>query len=210
MTTTAFRPLNLNSTAYGGVLIAATLVVLGLVAHHPPQWLLTPADAVAIAADPMARIEHGIFILLTLVLMTGASGLAWRIGIAHPLVMAGWLTYVGGGMSLVLALLLNGYITPALPKDALPPAVAVLAAISRLGMILLSAGIVLWGHALLHRGGTARWMALLGMATGGFSVAFVLTAGPELDLDRLMGWAAAHVVWNLAVGTWFLRSLKRD
>jgi len=210
VTTTAFKPLNLNGTAYGGVLIAVTLAALALVAHHPPQWLLTPADAAAIAADPMARIEHGVFIFMTLLVMTGASGLAWRIGIAHPLVMAGWLSYTGGGLSLILALLFNGYIAPELSRDALPSAVAVLAAISRLGMVLLSAGVVLWGHALLHRGGTARWMAMLGMATGGFSAAFVLTAGAMLDLDRLMGWAAAHVAWNLAVGTWFLKSLNRD
>lgn len=210
MTTSAFKPLNLNGTAYGGVLIAATLAVVALVAHHPPQWLLAPSDAAAIAADGMGRIEHGVFILLTLLLMTGASGLVWRIGIVHPLVTAGWLAYVGGGLSLVMALLLNGYIGPGLSGDVLPAAVTAIAAISRLGMVLLSAGVVLWGHALLHRGGVARWMALLGMATGGFSAAFVLTAGPVLDLGRLMGWATAHVVWNLATGVWFLRSLNQD
>ncbi|WP_443749740.1 hypothetical protein [Asticcacaulis solisilvae] len=210
MTTTAFKPLNLNGTAYGGVLIVATLATIALVAHHPPQWLLAPADAAAIAADTMGRVEHGVFILLTLLLMTGASGLAWRIGIAHPLVMAGWLAYVGGGLSLIGALLLNGYIAPGLPGDALPPAVTALAAVSRLGLVLLSLGVVLWGHALLHRGGAARMMALLGMAAGGFSAAFVLTAGPVLDLDHLMAWAAAHIVWNLAIGVWFLRSLKHD
>ncbi len=210
MSESAFKPLNLNGTAYGGVLIVVTLAAQALVAHHPPQWLLAPGDAAAIAADTMARIEHGLFMVMTLLLMTGASGLAWRIGIAHPLVMAGWLSYVGGGLCLILALLLNGYIAPGLPPDALPTAVAVLAAVSRLSMVLLSAGVVLWGHALLHRGGTARWMALLGMATGGFSAAFILTAGPVLDLGRLIGWGAAHVVWNLAVGIWFLRSLRRD
>lgn len=209
VTETAFKPLNLNATAYGGLLIAATLATVALVAHHPPQWLLAPADAAAIAADAMGRIEHGVFILLTLLLMTGASGLSWRIGIAHPLVMAGWLAYAGGGVSLIIALLLNGYIAPELTGAALPPAVTMLAAVSRLGMVLLSAGVILWGHALLHRGGTSRWMALLGMATGGFSAVFLLTAGPMLDVNRLMGWAAAHVIWNLAVGVWFLRSLNR-
>ena len=92
MSESAFKPLNLNGTAYGGVLIVVTLAAQALVAHHPPQWLLAPGDAAAIAADTMARIEHGLFMVMTLLLMTGASGLAWRIGIAHPLVMAGWLS----------------------------------------------------------------------------------------------------------------------
>ena len=79
--------------------------------------------------------------------------------------------------------------------------------LTRFGMVLVSLGLVFWGHALLHHKGAARWVAMLGMAAGGFAAAFMMTAPVHPDPQRLFGFVVLHAVWNATIAVWFMRGL---
>jgi len=194
-TSAPLRVLQLNGTAYGWVLAVTTLLALVLVAHHPlaavPSW------------------AHGMVILLILLLTTGFSGFAWRLGIAHPLVMAGWLSLLFGATALIGAALVEGFVVPGL-TGGLPPFGSLwVQAELRLGAVLTAASALFWGHALLHHRGGAFWVGLLGIAAGGFSAVFVLTLTARVNPPLLLGYMATQAAWALTVAFWMIRGLKR-
>ncbi len=192
--------LKLNGRVYGILLALSTLLTVIVLAHHPVSGDHSSSEA--------NRLVHSGLIALILLTCTGMSGFAWRLGIEHPAVMAGWIAYLLGTMFLITAGLINGFIT----SDA-PEFKALLWALNqtfaRTGLVLLGFGLVMWGHALLHHRGIARPIAVLAMAIGGVSAVYVLTKSGTIDLPALFFVMTGHVVWNLTVAFWMILGLKR-
>ncbi|MBW8880577.1 MAG: hypothetical protein JF615_03870, partial [Asticcacaulis sp.] len=82
-------------------------------------------------------------------------------------------------------------------------------AATRLGMVLISAGIILWGHGLLHHRGVARWIGLLALVIGGVSAVWVLTKAGSIGVPALFTYMVGQVVWNLTVAFWMIGGMKR-
>lgn len=220
----ALPPLRLNGPVYGILLALVTLAATILVAHHPVAHMHDPASALSnlAAIGSRSSLVHGALIALTLLWCVGMSGFAWRLGIEHPAVMAGWLAYVCGSVFLILAGLVDGFVVPdiaakfSLDPTAHPAALDLIAvcwellqASTRLGLVLIAFGSVMWGHALMHHRGIARLIALLAMATGGMSAVYLMTKTGAIDVPTLFWYLVAQVIWNLTVAVWMIRGPKR-
>lgn len=212
------RVLQLNGAAYGWLLAVTTLLSLAVIAHHPMTGIHDPAHGLAaiVAAGPADRWVHGLVILVVLLLTTGFSGFAWRLGVAHPLVMAGWLSQLFGATALIGAALLDGFVVPDLAARGGAGAYDFLAfcgiwlqADTRLGFVLIAVAAVFFGHALLHHRGGALWIGLLGIAVGGFSAVFVLTLTARFNPPLLLAYMTGQAAWHLTVAAWMIRGLKR-
>lgn len=215
-------PLRLNAPVYGVLLTVTTLLALIIVAHHPVADLHDRAQGLQnlVAIGAVDRWVHGALIAIVLLWAVGFSGFAWRLGIEHPAVMAGWLAYIVGGVFVVLAGLIDGFIVPDLAdrlsdQVAHPAAYDLLAlcgianqALTKLGLVFMAVGILMWGHALMHHRGLARLMALFAMLTGGVSAAFILTSPERIDVHTLFWYLVGQVVWNLSVAMWMVRGMK--
>jgi hypothetical protein len=217
-------PLRLNGPVYGYMLMFATLLTTIVVAHHPAPDLHDHARAMAniAAVSEPERWMHGGVSALAILFCVAYSGFAWRLGIEHPLVVAGWLCYVFGTFALLLAALNDGFIIPDLAaRFAADPAAhpwgydmiaacgLTLQALAKLGLVLIGFALVLWAHALAHHRGMARWMAALAFVTGGFSAAYILRLPGQIDKNGLFLLLVGQTVWNLAVAFWMIRGLRR-
>ncbi len=215
---TPLRVLQLNGAAYGWLLALTTLLCLIVIAHHPVADLHDPGRSLQnIAALGSAdRWMHGLVILVVLLITTGMSGFAWRLGIAHPLVMAGWLSQAFGALALIGAGLIDGFVVPDLAARGGPAAFDLLAlcgawlqADTKLGFVLLALSAVFLGHALLYHRGGALWIGLLGIGVGGFSAVFVLTLGARFTAPLLLIYMTGQTAWYLTVAFWMIRGLRR-
>ncbi len=212
------RVLQLNGTAYGWLLALTTLLSLIVIAHHPMADLHDPARGLAniVALGDRDRWVHGLAILVVLLMTVGLSGFCWRLGIAHPLVMAGWLSQVLGAIALGGAALIDGFVVPDLAARGGANAYDFLAfcgiwlqADTRLGLVLTAASAAFLGHALLHHRGGALWVGLLGIGAGGFSIVFLVTLTTRINAPLLLGYMIAQAAWPLTVAFWMIRGLKR-
>jgi hypothetical protein len=215
------RPLQLNGTAYGWLLAVTTVLTLALIAHHPVADMHDRARGLQniVAVGDRGRWVHGALIMMMVFFTTGFSGFAWRLGIAHPLVMAGWLSQLLGAVAMIAAAITDGFVIPDLAarmagQTEMGYAMITLCgswiqAETKLGFVLMALSAVFWGHALLHHKGGARWIGLLGIAAGGFSAAFILTMTLRFDVSRLFGYMTAQSAWYLTVAFWMMRGLKR-
>ena len=218
------RALQLNIAAYGWLMALVTLLSLIVVAHHPVADLHDPSMGLRniVALGSADRWVHGLLILLVLLMTTGFSGFAWRLGVAHPLVMAGWLSQVFGAVAITGAALIDGFVIPDLAAQgvsggAAPAGIydllhlcgAWLQADTKLGFVLTALSAVFFGHALLHHRGGALWIGLLGIGTGGFSAVFVLALGAHFTAPLLLVYMTAQAAWPLTVAFWMIRGLKK-
>lgn len=223
-TTEPLPPLRLNGKIYGILLFVTTVAAMLFVSHHPVADLHDKATGLQaiMRLSLMDRLVHGGLIAMMLLLAVGFSGFSWRLGIEHPAVMAGWLSYLIGVVAAMLAAVIDGFIVPDLAAafaarpmeqpvayDMLILCGDAIQALTKLGFVLMNLGLVFWGHALMHHRGMARWIAVLGMAIGGFSGVFVLTGAQHLDPPRLMAIMAAQSLWNLTIAIWMIRGLRR-
>jgi hypothetical protein len=219
---TPLRVLQLNGAAYGWLLAVTTLLSLIVIAHHPVASGHDPAAVLrnVAASGNTDRWVHGLVILIVLLLTTGISGFAWRLGIAHPLVMAGWLSQVFGAVALIGAGLIDGFVIPDLAGmgaargeagayDLLALCGAWIQADTRLGFVLTALSAVFLGHALLHHRGGALWIGLLGIGVGGFSAVFVLTLTARFNPPLLLAYMTGQTAWYLTVAFWMIRGLRR-
>ncbi len=214
---TPLRPLRYNGTAYGIALGVATLLATIVLAHHsmPAHDAASPLAVIAAIAT-VDRWVHGALIAAMLWFALCFSGFSWRLGFGHPLVMAAWLSYVCGAIFTSLAGLIDGFWVPDVAALARPSALDQIAlllianqGLTRLGLTLIGAAGVFWGHALLHHRGGARWIGFVAMATGGFSAAITLTAPHRIEMPELFEFMALQAAWNLTVAAWMVRGLKR-
>lgn len=217
-------PLRLNGPVYGYILMFATLLTTVVVAHHPTPNLHDHGQAMAniVAVSQAERWVHGGASALGILFCVAFSGFAWRLGIEHPLVMAGWLCYVLGTFALLLAALHDGFIIPDLAArfagdpaaypwgyDIIAACGVTLQSLARLGLVLIGFALVLWSHALAHHRGIARWIAALAFVTGGLSVGYLLSLPGQINKDGLFWLLVGQTMWNLTVAVWMIRGPRR-
>ncbi len=203
----------------GIVLLAATLLSILMMAHHPSA---TTHDPDSLAADiagsaTLSRVVHGVLIALIGAELYAFVVFSGRLAQGRSAARAGFVAYAIGAGAMIGAALISGFVVSSLGvyyAGASDPAPFVdfarlsmtgNQALAKLGVVAMSAAIVLWAVALLHDSKRVRWLAIVGFVTG-LAPAIALFAGAvRLDVHGMLLVVLAQAIWNLAVGTALVR-----
>ena len=203
----------------GIVLVATTLLSILMMAHHPSASTHDPASLAADVAGSatLSRIVHGVLIAIIGLEVYAFLVFAERITPGRSAARAGFVAFAIGAGAMMGAALISGFVMSTLATyyaSAADPAPFVdfarlsmtgNQALAKLGVIAMSAAIVLWAVALLHDSKRARWLAIVGFVTG-LAPAIALFAGAiRLDVHGMLLVVLAQAIWNLAVGTELIR-----
>ena len=211
-----------GGTAAGIAIASCALATIFVIAHHPTVSAHAPADAMEamVRVATADRIVHGVLIAIMAVLLFGFTIFALRRGLHRWTSIAGLIAFAGGIAALVGAALVDGFLTPAIaeryagaPPDAVKTAIQLLLVgalaiqiLSKLGIVAMSAGVVLWSVDLLASPGILRTAGVIGVASGIVTVAVLAFAG-HLNPHSLGAVVTIQAVWYLAVAVLLLRRL---
>jgi hypothetical protein len=203
----------------GIVLVAATIVSIVAMAHHPSVGSHDPGAAIAEIGTKatLNRLVHGVLIALMGLELWAFATFADRLGARRGAVRLGFVAYAIGIGAMIGAALVSGFVVTRLAAHyaeagADPSAFANLArlamtgnqALAELGVIAISAAILAWSIELLHDR-TRRWLAAVGIAASVLP-ALALVAGVfRLDVGGMTLVVVAEAVWNVAVGVALIR-----
>jgi hypothetical protein len=203
----------------GIVLVAATLLSILMMAHHPTASTHEPASLAADVAGTatLSRIVHGVLIALIGAELYAFTVFAARIARGRSAARAGLVAYAIGAGAMIGAALISGFVMSSLAghyASAPDPAPFVdfarlsmtgNQALANLGVFAMSTAIVLWAIALLHGAPRGRWLALVGFVTA-LAPAIALALGTiRLDVHGMLAVVLAQAIWNLAAGVALIR-----
>lgn len=210
------------SRAAAIALVASTVLSIVAVAAHPTisggggasQILRDMVEARA--ADEHV---HGVVIAVMVGYFFGFAGFAGHLGLHRAPVRVGLVAYGIGGLAMIGAALLDGFITPAFSAqfvgaapDKADQAVAILTFgwiaiqyLSKLGFIGMSIGMLGCSIPLLGEPGLARLTGVIGLVSGGLPVAFLVLAKADLGPPLLLMILAVQSIWNLAAAALLVR-----
>jgi hypothetical protein len=203
----------------GIVLVATTLLSILMMAHHPTATTHEPASLAADIAGKatLSRVVHGSLIAMIGLELYAFVVFAGRIAQGRSAARAGVVAYAIGAGAMIGAALISGFVMSSLAgyyagtSDPAPfvdfarLAMTGNQALANLGVIAMSAAIVLWAIALLHDRARARWLAIVGFVTG-LAPAIALVAGAiRLDVHGMLLVVLAQAIWNLAAGIELIR-----
>lgn len=153
-------------------------------------------------------------------LMCGYAVLSQWLGLRRLPVLIGLITYALGSVLMLLATILDGFISTGIAADFVnggPEAMQAarwmihvvesiaLTDIARVAWVLQSVAAIAWSLALLRDAGMRRAVACIGLVAGGLPAAMVIVAGAKMDLRVVVGTLLLQAVWNLAAGALMLR-----
>lgn len=153
-------------------------------------------------------------------LMYGYTVLSQRLDLRRAPVLLGLVTYAMGTGLMLVATLLDGFISTGIAADfvnSTPEAEQAarwmihvvesiaLTDIARVAWVLQSAAAIAWSVALLRDPGTRRVVGCIGLVAGGLPAAMVIAAGSTMDLGIVVGTLLLQAVWNIAAGVLMLR-----
>jgi len=206
-----------SATRSAGVAIAtATVVSTIFVALDRSGGGSTPAEILAGIARLVTLKEwvHGVAMASVCAYAYGHAVLARRLGLQRGVVLGGLAVYLFGCMAMLLATLLDGFVTPHVAIDA-GTAVATRAAfafdlvhyinlilndLAKLGWVLQAVGTLAWSLVLLSRTGAARVVGVVGLLSSALVLALLATAATSMSMTSLLAVLCAQLLWNLAVG----------
>lgn len=203
----------------GIVLIATTLLSILMMAHHPTA---STHEATALAADlagkaTLSRVVHGSLIAMIGLELYAFVVFAGRLAQGRSAARAGLVAYAIGAGAMIGAALISGFVMsslagyyasvadPAPFVDFARLAMTGNQALAKLGVVAMSAAIVLWAVALLHDHARARWLAIVGFATGLVPAIALIAGATHLDVHGMLLVVLAQAIWNLAAGTELIR-----
>jgi hypothetical protein len=203
----------------GAVLVAATLVSIVAMAHHPSVGSHDPGAAIAEIGTKatLNRIVHGALIALMGLELFAFAVFADRLGARRDAVRLGFVAYAIGVGAMIGAALISGFVVTHLAAHyaeagADPSAFANLArlamtgnrALAELGVIAISAAIFAWSIALLHER-ARRWLAFVGLAASVLPAVALVAGVIRLDVTGMTLVVVAEAIWNVAAGVVLLR-----
>jgi hypothetical protein len=203
----------------GIVLVAATLVSIVAMAHHPSVASHDPGAAIAEIGTKatLNRIVHGVLIALMGIEAWAFAVFADRLGGRRDAVRLGFVAYAIGIGAMIGAALISGFVVTRLAAHhadagADPSAFADLAqlamagnqALAALGVVAISVAILAWSVALLHDR-AQRGLAIVGLAASVLPALALLAGVIRLDVAGMTLVVVAEAVWNVAAGVALIR-----
>ena len=219
MTTTDLRIDDRSARTAGIVLIAASLLSILLMAHHPTAGT---HDHAALAADlagsaNLSRFVHGGLIALIAAQIFAFTIFVTRIDSGRSAARAGLVAYAIGAGAMIGAALISGFVVSDLAERYADGTDADLfvqlarfamtgnQALAKLGVVAMSAAIVLWAIAFMHRR-RGHWLAIVGLLAGVLPAAALALGFIRLNVTGMMLVVVAETAWNLAAGVYLIRS----
>lgn len=214
----ATAPVSLSASARGAgaLLIAATLLEMLAMAHHPTVHSHELAQAIAQLKELAGASAwvHGILITLMWLGFFALSEFTLRRNPARPAIRFGFMAYALGVALMTGAAIVDGFITPQVALASAGPdpdnlritghlvnlCLMCNQALARLGVVAMSAGIAAWSLDLVRAAGLERVLGVLGIAVG-IVCAGALIAGPlRLDVHGMLAVIVAQGIWCIGVG----------
>ena len=218
-------PRTASPTRAAGVAIAtATVVSTVFVALDHGGGGSTPAEILAGIAR-LATLKawvHGVAMASVCAYAFGHAVLARRLGLQRGVVLGGLATYLFGCMAMLLATLLDGFVTPHVALDAATATATrvafafdlvhyinlILNDLAKLGWVLQAVGTLAWSLVLLSRGGFARAVGGIGLVSSALVLALLATSATSMSMASLLAVLVAQLLWNLAVGVLLWRGCE--
>ncbi len=205
----------------GAVLVAATVLEVLVMAHHPS----VRAPDLATAVEQLGKIAglsavvHGTLIVLLLVGFYCLTEFSRLLGLHRPAVRAGLVAYAVGVIAMVGAATVDGLVTGQVAAHVLHDGaenlqitrqILVLCevlnqALARMGTVATAIGIAAWSAALWRIGGLARAIGVFGILLGVLSAAALLSGALQLDVHRMLLVVTLEGVWTVGAGVLLLR-----
>jgi hypothetical protein len=200
----------------GAVLMAASLLEILAMAHHPSVAAPDIARALGVIAEFSRRAAwvHGALICLMLVILHELSEFALRRDLRRTLVRAGLLGYCVGVIAMLGAALVSGWVVANLAASTRPTTAMDLQitgqllilcgvlnrACANLGVVAMSAGIGLWSLDLLRDPGIPRIAGVLGGLVCVLPAVALFGGALHLDVVGMGEVILLQAVWNIAIG----------
>lgn len=211
-------PICLSSSARGAgaLLIAATLLEMLAMAHHPQVHSHDLAQAIT-QLKGLAGVSawvHGVLITLMWLGFFALSEFTLRHNPQRTAVRFGFMAYAAGVAALTGAAIVSGFITARVAQagaglDAtdlritgqlLNLCAMCNQALARLGVVAMSAGIAAWSADLVRAGGLERVLGVLGLAIGVGGAGALLGGVLQLDVHGMLAVVVAQGIWCMGVG----------
>jgi hypothetical protein len=202
---------------FGGVIAAGSVLALVMVMHHPVVPHHDTAELVQ-GIGRQAAMDRAVHGVLAVIATLTTSAMVWwsaRSGVArrpHLLVAA-----VANGLALALtcfAVLLDGFVAPALAERCSRPAIGCAASVAdlllmgavqieyltRFALVATAAATLLLSGDLLLRRDGARVIGLLGMASALCQLWLLFASAARLTPHSLALVLVVQALWNLPAG----------
>jgi hypothetical protein len=205
----------------GIILVAASLLAILMMAHHPTAGTHDGAGLAAEIADKaqLSRFVHGVLIALIALQLFAFTIFCKRLGADRILVTAGLVGYAIGTGAMIGAALISGFVVSDLAAHyaSLPGAEQTVfidlarvcmtgnQALARLGVVAASAGIVLWSIVLVASRRSA-WLGFVGIIAGVAPAMALLFGALHLDVQGMTLVVVCQAIWNVAVGAQLIRA----
>ena len=209
----------------GTMLIALALLSILAMAHHPTAGTHDPAALAAEIAEKgaLSRGVHGVLIAFLGAELWAFVVFCRCIGLERSDVGAGLVAYAIGTGAMIGAALISGFVVSDLgayyaqhpsAESTTFVELARLAmtgnqALARLGVVAMSAAIVLWSIALGRTRRDNRGIAALGLTVGALPALALLFGLLHLDVTGMTIVVVCQAAWIVAVGVQLVRARIR-
>ena len=202
------------SRAAGIVLIVVAVATAALLINHPAASGTSFTDVLRneAAAQAMNAVVHGGFIVVLAAELACMAIASTRLGWQRPAVAVAFVFALVGAGFLMLSMLVDGLVTPALaaryvdtPEKAeqARSVFVLLGTLVRflmpLGLLFQLASVAAWSSALVRSGGVVRAAAIVGLvvaALAAVGIAATAAMGPRALVAALIGIA----IWYALIG----------
>jgi hypothetical protein len=208
--------------AAGVLLIGASILEIGAMAHHPSAHAHDMA-ALLVQLQELSAVSawvHGVLIALMLTVFFALTEFAWQRGIRRPAIRAGLIAYAAGVVAMMGAALVDGFVTPRLATlssgvsatdlqvtgQLLRLCMLLNQALAHLGAVAMSVGITAWSLDLVRGAGAERALGVFGVAIGLGSAGALILGALQLDVHGMMLVLVLQVIWTTGVGVLLLRT----
>lgn len=195
------------------VLVALMLV---MIMHHPVANNANAAELVTDIARQASsdRLVHGTLAAAMTVMTSLILGFAARLGLVRPHVMLGAVSTALALVLICLAVLLDGFVAPALAVRCITIGGACagetqallrfgglqIEFMTRIGLFALAGATALLASDLIFRKDRARLAGILGLASAALQLGILILGGSRLGMHNLTMIVGAQALWYLGVG----------
>lgn len=208
----------------GILLVGASVLEVAAMAHHPS---VTSSNNIAQAFEQIARLSdlsgliHGLLIGLMLAVFYVFTEFCRRRGMAAPTVRAGLIAYMIGVLAMIGAAMMSGFVITQIASLAphtteadlrISGQLLILCSVlnrtfASLGVVLMSAGILLWSLDLLRSPRLAWLVGIFGLLVGLLPAGALVLGALHLNVYGMSLVVLLQSAWNIGVGLLLMRGI---
>jgi hypothetical protein len=216
------RPTPIDTRLAGIVILLAAILSIVFVALDTGASGSDPAAIMQsmVQGQQMHRVVHIVAMACLAGFMYGYTALSQKLGLQRAPVAIGLVTYGMGVVLMLIATLIDGFISVdtaaafvTKSSDALLVGYRMiqvmeniaLTDIARVSWIFQSAAAIAWSCALLADGGFRRKVGVAGLIAGALPAAAVIAAGSNMTITVVVGVLLLQAAWNVAAAILLVR-----